>query len=382
MNGVSAPAPTPGPALPDGQRVVFTEYGENPPEAIAAFSRLDVQPAPDPATLGPREVLLRVRSVAVSWVDVLMTSGQYQHLPPPPWTPGMDYAGEVVATGAAVDPTRCAPGARVIADFFQVGPRSGGAYRQAGGFATWAVVPDEAVYPIPGDLDFDEACNLLGPYETAWHGLVARARLRPGESVLVTGASGATGLAAVQVARLLGATVIAAGRDDTKLAAVRAQGAAHTVTVGDGAGGVRPFRDDIKALTGGRGVDVVYDTVGGAVSLECLRATAFDARFLIVGWTSTPDVARGRGLRGAPRANQLPTHLIQMKSLNVLGCPMVIATTRDPAIRKPRLTQVLQWAAEGRIRPQVSHRLPLGSYREAMLARWGGEVTGGCVLHP
>ena len=165
---------------------------------------------------------------------------------------------------------------------------------------------------------------------------------------------------------------------------VRGLGADHVVNTrgGDGEPEVRRFRDEVKALTGGRGVDVVYDTVGGEVSLECLRCVDFGARFVIVGWTSTPDVARGRGQRGAPRANQLPTNLIQMKGLSVLGAPAVISVGRDPSLRPPRLAQVLAWAASGEIAPHVSHAFPLERFRDAMRARWDGEVIGGCVLRP
>ncbi|RPH45775.1 MAG: NADPH:quinone oxidoreductase family protein [Burkholderiales bacterium] len=370
--------------LPPGRQVLVTEFADSPSEAIERSTTLVAQPPPDPSSLGPDEVVVGIRAASVGWVDLLMTSGQYQHMAEPPYCPGIEYAGVVERVGAGVDPARCREGDRVIVDFMQVGPRTGGAYRRAGGFASYAVVPAQAVVPIPARLDFDQAACLLGAYETAHHCLVTRAQLRAGETVLVTGASGATGLAAVQVARRLGATVIGTGRSDAKLAVVRALGADHVVNSrgGDGEPEVRRFRDEVKALTGGRGVDVVYDTVGGDVSLECLRCVDFGARFVIVGWTSTPDVARGRGQRGAPRANQLPTNLIQMKGLSVLGAPAVISVGRDPTLRPPRLAQVLAWAASGEIAPQVSHAFPLERFREAMRARWEGEVIGGCVLRP
>jgi NADPH2:quinone reductase len=125
---------------------------------------------------------------------------------------------------------------------------------------------------------------------------------------------------------------------------------------------------------------VVFDPVGGEVSVESLRCVRFGARFLIMGWASTPAVARGKGQRGAPNANQLPTNLIMMKALTVQGCPAVLSTVHDPSIRAPRLAQVLRWAEEGRIRPHVSHRFPLGDFRDAMRAKWRGDVIGACVL--
>lgn len=364
-----------------GQRVVVAEFGETPPEAIERHLSLQPMPAPDVAALGPRDVVVAVKSAAVGWVDLLMTSGQYQHQVQPPYTPGIEYAGVVQWAGPGAAGVQV--GDAVLVDPFLAGPRSLGAYQAWGGFASWAVAPAEAVRRIPGSLDFDQACNLLGNYETAWHCLVARGRLQAGETVLIHGASGATGLAAVQVAKLVGATVIATGRSDEKLKLVRAQGADHVLnTRGEGDAPLRPFRDEVKALTGGLGVDVVYDGVGGEVSVESLRAMKFGARFLVVGWASTPFVARGKGLRGAPNANQLPTNLVLMKGLDVLGCPTAIATAQDPSIRAERLRHIWQWAEEGKLRPHVSHVFPLAAFKDAMTAKWRGDVTGGCVLHP
>lgn len=368
-------------SLPEGVRVVVSEFGETPPEAIETM-KLEPMPPPDAASLRPGDTVVAIRSAAVGWVDLLMTSGQYQHMPKPPYVPGLESAGEVVWIGPGARGA-VALGDRVIVDPFLVGPRSGGDYQRYGGFATYAVAPAEALRPIPGALGFDEAAALLGSYETAYHVLVTRGHLMAGETVLVHGASGATGLAAVQIAKLLGATVIATGRSAEKLAVVKAEGADHVIrcSAGDD-GALRPFRDEVKALTGGRGVDVVYDAVGGDVSLESLRCVRYGARFLIVGWASTPFVALGRGRRGAPNANQLPTNLVMMKGLDVLGCPTAIATIVDPSLRAPRLAQILAWAAEGKIRPHVSHRFPLTEFKAAMRAKWNGEVIGGCVLHP
>jgi NADPH2:quinone reductase len=357
-----------------GSRVVVSQLGEDPLQAIAEHTSLEAMAAPDPATLGPRDVLVAIRSAAVGWVDLLMTSGQYQHAPKVPYTPGLEYAGIVEWAGPEVTHVRA--GDRVLVDGFLAGPRSHGAYQSYGGFASWGVAPREAVHAIPGELSFDQACNLLGNYETAYHCLVTRGQLRAGETVLIHGASGSTGLAAVHIAKLLGARVIATGRSRTKLDAVAAQGADHTIEVGGS------LRDEVKALTGGRGVDVVYDGVGGDISVESLRCVKFGARFLIVGWAATPFVARGKGQRGAPNANQLPTNLIMMKGLSVLGCPTVISTVEDPSLRPPRLAQILEWARAGKLRPHVSHAFPLADYKTAMRAKWNGEVTGGCVVHP
>ena len=365
--------------LPPGQRVVISEFGETPLESIEQHLRLEEVDAPDPAGLASTEAIVRVKSASVGWVDLLMASGQYQHMPKPPYTPGLEYAGVVAWKGSEAG-DHVALGDAVLVDPFLAGPRSLGDYQRWGGWASYAVAPASAVIRIPGGLSFDEACNLLGNYETAYHCLVARGHLRAGETVLIHGASGSTGLAAVHLAKLLGATVIATGRSRAKLDAVKAQGADHVIAVEPGT-----LREQVKALTNGKGVDVVYDGVGGEISIESLRCVKFGARFLIVGWASTPGVSKGKGGRGAPNANVLPTNLIMMKGLDVLGCPTAISTAHDPSIRAPRLEQILAWARAGKIRPHVSHGFALSGDAEvksAMRAKWSGEVIGGCVLRP
>lgn len=358
-------------ALAPGRRVVVSRFGEAPLETAARFMEIAPMPAPDPAALSPRDVIVAIESASVGWVDLLMTTGQYQHVPEPPYTPGLEYAGVVAWAGDDVSHVR--EGDRVVVDPFLAGPRSSGAYRAYGGFASYGVASGEAVIPIPGALSFDQAANLLGNYETAYHCLVTRGKVAQGETVLVHGASGATGLAAVHLGKLLGARVIATGRSADKLAVVAREGADHVIAL-DAPG---RLRERVKELTGGAGVDVVYDGVGGETSIESLRCVKFGARFLLVGWASTPFVAR----KGKD-PNVLPTNLILMKGLDVLGCPTVIATREHPELRAPRLSRILAWAEEGRIRPHVSHTFALGDFREAMRAKWGGAVIGGAVLHP
>lgn len=349
-----------------GQRVVVDALGETPLDAVERH--LSLRPMPRPDALAAHEVLVRVRSAAVGWVDLLMSSGQYQHRPRPPYTPGIEYAGDVAAVGAAV--TDLAEGARVLVDGFEAGPRSSGDYRAAGGFATWAVVPRAAVLLLPDALSYDAGAGLLGSYETAIHALVTRGRLQAGEAVLIHGASGATGLAAVHVARLLGATVIATGRSPEKLAVVKAQGA-HAVLHTGGPDGLARLRDEVRALTHGQGADVVYDTVGGALSEASLRCVRFGARFLIVGWAGTPFAT-----------NSLPTNLIMMKGLDVLGCPAVISAAKQPGLRAQRQALLWDWVTSGRLTPHVSHVFPLAEVKEALRAKWRGDVIGGAVLHP
>jgi len=351
--------------LPAGRKVVVSTLAADPLAAIEQAS-LVAMPAPDPAQLSSRDVIVAVASASVGWVDLLMMSGQYQHAAKPPYTPGLEYAGTIAWAGADAE---IGAGERVLVDPFLAGPRSLGAYQNHGGLATYAVAPVEAVHRIPGELSCDEACNLLGNYETAYHCLVTRGHVQRGETVLVHGASGSVGLAAVHVAKLLGATVIATGRSRAKLEVVAAQGADHVVVTDT------PLRDQIKALTHGRGVDVVYDGVGGELSVESLRCVRFGARYLIVGWAATPFVTR-------TQANVLPTNLMMMKGLDVLGCPTAISTVHDPASRAPRLAQVMTWAAAGQIRPLVSRRYALDGFADAMRAKWQGETVGGIVVQP
>lgn len=359
--------------------MIVAAFGESPDDAIE--HQVSIEPMPPPALGAPDDVVVAVKSASVGWVDLLMSSGQYQHMASPPYTPGLEYAGVVAHKGPAAT-ARFEIGDEVLVDPLLAGPRSLGAYQRAGGWASYAVVPSEALLRVPRGMSLDAACNLLGNYETAYHCLVARGRVRPGETVLIHGASGATGLAAVEIAKLLGARVLATGRSPEKLAHVRAHGADHVLCTREEDGGVASLRDRVKALTDGRGVDVVYDGVGGEISAESLRCTAFGARYLIVGWAATPLVARGRGQRGAPHANTLPTNLIMMKGLDVLGCPTAISTAHDPSLRPPRLAQVLAWADEGKLSPHVSRTFPLDEIKAAMWAKWRGEITGGAVVHP
>jgi NADPH2:quinone reductase len=355
---------------------VVEEFAENPVEGIEQNVQIVDQPMPDGNELGDSDVIIQVKSASLGWVDLLMTSGQYQHMPPLPYSPGLEYSGEVIWTGGSV--TRHKVGDRVLVDGFQAGPRSPGNYQQYGGFASYAVAPENALLAIPQGFSFDQACNLLGSYETAYYCLLTCGQLQAGETVLIHGASGATGLAAVHIAKMMGAKVIATGRNDDKLSLVKDQGADHVINCKN-----EPrFRQQVKDLTDGKGVDVVYDAVGGDISLESMRCVTFGARFLIVGWASTPFVAKGKGQREAPNANMLPTNLIMMKGLKVMGCPTVISSQQDPTIRPARIKQLMQWVDEGKIKPYISHVFPLTEVKTALLAKWNGEILGGCVLRP
>ncbi|MCH2157811.1 MAG: NADPH:quinone oxidoreductase family protein [Oleiphilaceae bacterium] len=362
----------------------ISQFAEDPVKGVEKNLHLVSQVKPNVQDLVSHDVLIQVKAAALGWVDLLMTSGQYQHMPPLPYTPGLEYSGVIEWAGKEAKAEGLSIGDRVFVDGFVTGPRSPGKYQQYGGFANYAVAPAEAVRAIPEGFSFEQACNLLGSYETAYHCLVKCGELKPGETVLIHGASGATGLAAVHMAKLLGAKVIATGRSDEKLAVVKEQGADWVINTSssDPDFGVSRFRDEVKALTNGAGVDVVYDGVGGDISLESMRCVKFGARFLIVGWASTPFVAKGKGQRGAPNANMLPTNLIMMKGLKVLGCPTVISAQQDPSIRQERLSQIMSWVRNGDIQPFVSSVYDLENVKQAMKDKWTGKIIGGAVLKP
>jgi NADPH2:quinone reductase len=357
---------------PAGKRAEVRALGKTPLETVHGELHIVAEPPPDPDSLGSNDVVIAIRSAHVGWVDLLMMSGQYQHVPEPPYTPGLEFAGEIVWRGADVRSPEM--GAAVIADGLLTGPRSLGAYRRWGGFASYAVAPANAVIPLPPGLSMDEGACLLGGAETAYHALVHRARVQKSDVVLVLGASGSTGLAAVEIAKLSGATVIAAGRNAAKLESARSRGADHLAILAEG--GPR-LRDQVKTMTDGRGADVIYDPVGGDLSAEALRAAAFGARFVVVGWSGTPFVARG-----GRDPNTLPTNLILMKSIDVLGSPAAIAVHREPRLRAERLERVLEWARAGSLRPHIGHVYPIDSLREALVAKWEGKFAGNLVLHP
>lgn len=359
----------------EGKRVIVKEWGEDPMTALDEHTTLESMTMPNP--IGANDVVLRIRRCAVGWVDLIMASGQYQHMAPPPYTPGLEFAGEVAAVGEAV--TRVKVGDRVLADGFYTGPRSAGAYQRYGGFATWALIPEHAAIPLPDVLSFEQAVNLLGNYETAYHVLVTRAKLQPEETVVINGASGSTGLAALRIAKLIGARTIATGRSDEKLQELLQRGADHVLHTPD-AGALRDLPARVKALTGGAGAHVIYDGVGGPLLEPSLRALRFGGRFCIVGWAATPDVARGKGGRGAPNANLVPTNIVQMKGLDVLGCPAVISLKYHPEWREERQEWIFEQIAKGRFVPDVGHAYPITSYREAMKAKWQSRHVGGCHL--
>ena len=301
-----------------GLRVVVNGVGNDPLEALEKHVDIVPMDFPNTSNLEDDAVVIKVHCAAVHWVDLLMMAGQYQHAPPPPYSPGMEYSGVVAWAGPKAESVKI--GEKVYVDIFSAGPRSYGDYQKYGGFATYAAAPAAAVHRVPPKLTMAEAASFCGAYETAHHGLVHSGCVKSGETVLVHGATGATGLAAVQICSALGANVIATGGSEEKLDVVRtvgARGKGQIIATHNYRDDESSLRQVVKDATDGRGVDVVYDTVGGAaLSEESLRSMRFGGRYLVIGWTSTPFAGGGRAA-GADQAtaNTIPTNLIMMKGM-------------------------------------------------------------------
>ena len=361
-----------------GVRAVVSQLADDPVQGIHQL-RLEEMSVPDVKTLPEDAVVVSVSHCAVHWVDCLMVAGQYQQAPPLPYTPGMEYTGSVLIPGNS----NLSVGDEVlVADMINAGPRSYGAYQAYGGFATYSVAPAIAVRKIPENLSSAETATLSGAYETAYHALVHCGDIQPGQTALIHGATGATGLAAVQICSALGVNTVISGGAEDKLDVVEAQCLGTGRVVGrhnyraEGANLVADVKNAVKS------VDLVYDTVGGLdLARNSLKVLKFGGVFCIVGWTSTPFAGGGRG-RGADHstANTIPTNLLMMKGARLIGCPVAIHTRLQPSIRIPRLKMIDDLVGRGLIKPHVSHEFPLSDIKEALLAKWNRKVVGGCVV--
>ena len=312
------------------KRIVCRELG--PPEGLhlESFARAPLQAG---------EVRVAIRAAGINFPDILMAAGDYQLKPELPFTPGVEAAGDVIevgeSLGVAPDDRRVTVGDRVIVKM------------RHGAYTDEAVVTPSQLTPLPRGFDYAEGATFLAAHGTAYHALVDRGQVKPGEILLVHGAGGGVGLAAVEMGKMLGATVIAAASSEAKLAAAQARGADHLVLYAS-----EPFRDVVKRITDGRGVDVVFDPVGGEIFENSLRCLAWGARLLVIGFTGGIGLAR--------------TNLVLIKGASVLGVRAGEAVRRDPALGEVRLEALVAWAEAGKIRPNVSHRLPLEHYAKAM----------------
>ncbi|MBV8394513.1 MAG: NADPH:quinone oxidoreductase family protein [Alphaproteobacteria bacterium] len=299
------------------------------------------------------EVLIQVGAAAVNFPDLLMVAGGYQHKPALPFIPGMEGAGRIIGVGKNVEGWR--KDDRVI---FGVRP---------GAFAEYVRVPAHGelggqLMELPAPWTWSEGAGFRVAAQTAYHSLVHRAALKSGEVALIHGAAGGVGLAAVQLAKHLGATVIATAGDDGRLEVVKDYGADHVINYRTG-----DFVPAVKALTGGRGADVIYDPVGGEVLEKSLRAAAYGARLLIVGFTS-----------GGP--TQLASNHVLIKALSVIGIRAGETALHVPEFRKDYDEVLPKLAALDVMKPHISHRFPLERAAEAFRALADRKVIGKAVI--
>jgi NADPH2:quinone reductase len=302
-------------------------------------------PSPSP---GSGDILVGIRACGLNFADTLMIQGKYQERPDFPFSPGLEIAGEVLETGSGVDDF--APGDRVIA------------LCGHGGLAERVVVASGNAVHLPQGMDFVTAAGFAVVYGTAHVGLERRARLQPGEVLLVHGAAGGVGLAAVEVGRRMGATVIATASSEEKLALAKAHGAQHGINYRE-----ENFRDRVKALTDGRGADVIFDPVGGEVFDQSIRCINWEGRLLVIGFASgtIPD---------------LPVNLTLVKNMSVVGVYWGAYRKRDSAVLQQSWQQLLEWFAEGALSPHISATYPLAQTPAALTSLMERRATGKVVV--
>jgi NADPH2:quinone reductase len=316
-------------------------------QAFGPISELRLQQVPDPQP-GPGQVVVRVRACSLNFPDALIVQGLYQVKPTLPFSPGAEFAGVVERVGPGVDGLR--PGDAVVA------------FAGHGGLAERCVVDAARLLPMPAGMDFAQAASLLLTYGTALHALRGVAELQAGQTVLVLGAAGGVGLAAVQVAKAMGATVIAAASSAERLALAASHGADVGIDYS-----TQDLRRGVLEHTGGRGADVVLDPVGGEFAESALRATAWRGAFLVVGFA-------------AGQIPRLPLNLVLLQERRVLGVYWGEAVQRDPARHLRDVEQLVRWFDEGRLRPPITERVGLEQARDAIERMASRRVMGKVVV--
>jgi NADPH2:quinone reductase len=319
--------------------VLCRQFG--PPESLA----IEDLPSPTP---GPGEVVLSVKAASVNFPDVLIIQNKYQFKPPLPFSPGSELAGVVKEVGAGV--TNAKPGDKVIA------------FTTYGAFAEEVKTEAVRLVPLPEKMDFTTGAAFLLTYGTSDHALRDRAALKAGETLLVLGAAGGVGLAALEIGKALGARVIACASSDDKLAVCKEHGADETVNYA-----TEDLRERIKTLTQGRGADVVYDPVGGPYSEPAFRSIAWRGRLLVVGFAAG-DIPK------------LPLNLALLKGASIVGVFWGDFARREPKQFSDSIRQLGRWHADGKLRPHVSQTFPLEKAVDALKLMAARQVKGKLVL--
>jgi NADPH:quinone reductase len=319
-------------------------------EKFAPVEELRYADVPEPVA-GPGKVLVRIRACGVNFADGLLVQGLYQAKPPFPFVPGSELAGEVLATGDGVDGV--AAGDRVM-----------GYSTSLGGYAEAGVFDASNLMPLPDEVSFEEGASLLCAHGTAHHALRQRAALRAGETLLVLGAAGGTGVAAVQIGKAMGATVIAACSTEEKLALARAEGADVLVNYAES-----DLRAVVKEVTGGRGVDVVYDPVGGDAFDASTRCMARNGRLLVIGFASG-------------RIPSFPVNLALVKEFSVVGVFWGNFVRAEPAVFAENMKELLRWRREGKVHAPIDERFPLSDAAGALDRLMNRKAKGKLVLVP
>ncbi|QYF92290.1 NADPH:quinone oxidoreductase family protein [Massilia sp. PAMC28688] len=299
---------------------------------------------------GAGQVAIDVMAAGVNFPDVLIIQGKYQFKPELPFTPGSEVSGVVRAVGDGVSHVNV--GDKVIAFIAQ------------GGFAQQVLAPAQAIMPMPPGMDFDTAAAITLTYGTSHHAVVDRAALKAGETMLVLGAAGGVGLAAIEIGKALGARVIAAASSEEKLAVCRAHGADATINYS-----TEDLREAIKAATDGKGPDVIYDPVGGIYAEPAFRSIGWRGRYLVVGF------ANGE-------IPKLPLNLTLLKGASLMGVFWGEFAKREPKANMQAMRQLLGWMAEGKVKPHISGRYALSETASALDDMAARKVTGKVVIQP
>lgn len=319
--------------------VLCKSYG--PPENLVVEEVEPLKP-------GRGQVVIRVKACGVNFPDTLIIQGKYQFQPPMPFSPGGEVSGIVKEVGAGVDSVQV--GDKVIV------------FTLHGGFAEEVLADASHLIPMPAEMDFATAASFVMTYGTSHYALKDRARLQPGETLLVLGAAGGVGLAAVEIGKVIGARVIAAAASDDKLAICREHGADEVINYT-----TENLRERIRELTHGNGVDVVVDPVGGNYSEMALRGMAWGGRFLVIGFAAG----------GIPR---IPLNLTLLKSCSIVGVFWGVFTTREPQRNQEYLNELFSWFATGKLAPLISAQYPLSRAADALNAIIRRTVKGKIVL--